>query len=52
MANNTEEETSPASVKSGTIVIAIIVPSVLIILLLTLVIMSVSALVSEGLVHV
>jgi len=40
MANNTEEETSPASVKSGTIVIAIIVPSVLIILLLTLVIMN------------
>jgi flagellar basal body-associated protein FliL len=43
-SNNTEEE-APTGAKSGTIVVAIVVPSVLIILLLGLIIMSVATLV-------
>jgi flagellar basal body-associated protein FliL len=46
MSTNTDGE-APTGAKSGTIVIAIIVPSVLIILLLTLIIMSVSMLLSQ-----
>ena len=44
MSTNTSEE-APTGAKSNTIVVAIIVPSVLVILLLTLIIMSVPMLV-------